>query len=136
MMRSALAVGLTILLAGPAAAQQRQSDFEAWQPPVYATRAAATTVEPEPRDHRYEGLLIGGIAAGVLGAWMGSSISTSDCLTQPGGGCGRTDRSGTALVGGLVGAAFGCGLGYIIGRWGGGRPEAVPADSTGTAVGE
>ena len=87
-------------------------------------------VAPAARDHRYEGLLIGGVAVGALGAWMGAGISAStDCLIQPGGGCGREDHVGSAVVGGLIGAVIGGSLGYVIGRWGGSKPPPTAADS-------
>ena len=66
------------------------------------------------RDYRYEGLVVGGLAIGAFGAWVGSQISAA-CPTEPGVECGPDNR-GNAIAVGLVGAAIGGGLGYVVGR--------------------
>jgi hypothetical protein len=65
-------------------------------------------------DYRYEGLAIGGIPLAVLGAYMGSQM-TSDCPTVPGADCSHGNL-GDAVTLGLIGGALGGGVGYVIGR--------------------
>jgi hypothetical protein len=104
----------------PLAAQQLEPGFLRWEPPTAwlasdTTGSAGSAVESGVRrDYRYEGLAFGGIAFGVLGAWVGSRLSVA-CPTVPGAEC-NTDRLGNAVALGLVGAAAGGGLGYLVGR--------------------
>jgi len=72
--------------------------------PAGADAPTRTAVEVPRRDYRYEGLLIGGLALGADG------------------------ELGRAVAVGLVGAAVGGGLGYLIGRLSG-KPS-VTVDST------
>jgi hypothetical protein len=66
------------------------------------------------RDYRYEGLVVGGVALGAFGAWVGSQLR-GPCPTEAGVECG-SDRVGNAVTLGLVGAAIGGGIGYLVGR--------------------
>jgi membrane protein DedA with SNARE-associated domain len=61
---------------------------------------------------------------------MGSgTASSADCVLEPGAGCGDSDGIGPAILTGLVGAAIGGGLGYVIGQWSS-KPRPAAADST------
>ena len=109
-------------------AQQQAAPFIRWEPPVLST--AATTSQPTPEgksttlgDYRYEGLAFGGLAFGALGVWMGSKISAA-CALEPGGPC-DTNKAENAVVLGLVGAAAGGGLGYLVGRFSPKKPPRI-----------
>jgi hypothetical protein len=100
-------------------AQHTERRFEAWAPAASHAAARGTplqlaSVQIPRRDYRYEGLAFGGIAFGALGAWVGSRI-TEACPTEPGVDCGP-DRLGNAVGVGLMAAAMGGGLGYLVGR--------------------
>jgi hypothetical protein len=116
-----IAAGLVgMLVPGNLMAQYQSQTFVRWEAPVVAEPAArgaarpADSLEVPRRDYCYEGLLVGGVAVGSLAAWIGSRV-TQACPTEPGVECGP-DRLGNAVALGLVGAALGGGLGYVIGR--------------------
>jgi hypothetical protein len=136
----ALMLSAAILALGalPATAQHRAPEFPEWRARSFALpgehprvrRVALDTLRSTVRDYRYEGLVIGGLAFGALGAWMGSgTASSADCVLEPGAGCGDSDGIGPAILTGLVGAAIGGGLGYVIGQWSS-KPRPAAADST------
>ena len=121
-MRALLVSGLlAAALTTTGGAQQQSATFARWEPRAAGElewssapdigRAAAAG---GGRDYRYEGLVMGGLAIGVFGAWVGSQL-TGSCPTEPGVGC-TSDRVGNAVTLGLVGAAIGGGLGYLVGR--------------------
>jgi hypothetical protein len=113
-------------------AQQRAAPFIRWE-------FSATTPETTPEttrswrtaeeksddlgDYRYEGLALGGVALGSLGVWVGSQLSGA-CPLQPGVSC-HSDKTGNAIALGLVGAAVGGGLGYLVGRFSPKRPPPL-----------
>ncbi len=126
--------GLFLLQAHDLGAQQNPRTFEAWNARPAPERAGEptvplrlTSVQVPRQDHRYEGLLVGGIVLGAVGAWVGSRITLA-CPTEPGADCG-TDRLGNAVALGLVGAAVGGGLGYIVGRFSA-KADPTPAGNT------
>jgi hypothetical protein len=128
-MRALLVSGLfAVAITTAGGAQQQSATFARWEPrppgelewssaPDIARAAAA----PGRRDYRYEGLVVGGLAIGALGAWVGSQIRDA-CPTEPGIECG-SDELGNAVALGLMGAAIGGGLGYLVGRL---SPKAEP----------
>ena len=91
MNRNALYACLVIVLpAAPLAAQQAVPQFPRWHAcaasechPV--SRSASWLTPPiARRDYRYEGLVVGGVAFGVLGAWIGSELTQAAPSTRPG----------------------------------------------------
>jgi hypothetical protein len=113
--------GLLLLHAAVLGAQQKPSPFETWNAHIAYAAAAEpasslqlTATQVPRRDYRYEGLLVGGVAFGAVGAWLGSRI-TEACATEPGIDC-SPDRLGNAVALGLLGTALGGGLGYLVGR--------------------
>ena len=116
MSRIAIQAVLLSTLGGGLAGQQIQPPFARWQAETLSVSAARLHQD----DYRYEGLIFGGVALGVLGAWVGSQISGA-CPLGSGSSCG-TDRVGNAVVLGLGGAAIGGGLGYLVGRLSPKRP--------------
>jgi hypothetical protein len=128
-MRALLVSGLlAVASTTTGGAQQQPATFARWEPraagelewsltPDIGRPAAASG----SRDDRYEGLVVGGLAIGVFGAWVGSQI-TAACPLEPGIECG-TDELGNVVALGLVGAAIGGGLGYLVGRL---SPKAEP----------
>jgi hypothetical protein len=109
------------LVAAPLLGQHARVPFEQWEASsgLVAPAVPRTGAEPAPevvrqRDHRYEGLLVGGLVLGVAGAWAGSQIS-GGCALSPPDSC-YNDRVGSAVALGLLGAAVGGGLGYLVGR--------------------
>jgi hypothetical protein len=121
MHRVLLLTGLLLVQALTLGAQQNPRTFEAWNARDAAGPATELSaplrlksVQVPRRDYRYEGLLVGGVAFGAVGAWLGSRI-TEACPTEPGVDC-SPDRLGNAVALGLVGAAVGGGLGYLVGR--------------------
>jgi uncharacterized membrane protein YeaQ/YmgE (transglycosylase-associated protein family) len=122
------------MVAVPLAAQHSPPAFERWETRTSALGRPETSPRPQPsvvevprRDYRHEGLLIGSVAFGTLGAVVGRGLSPA-CTTEPGGECGP-DRLGNAVALGLVGAAIGGGLGYLVGRLST-KPSPVLGDST------
>ncbi|HET6777279.1 MAG TPA: hypothetical protein VFH26_00140 [Gemmatimonadales bacterium] len=116
-----LAPVLSAVLAVPLAAQRDAGAFDRWEIEMgspdqarWFVPDAARSAETPRRDYRYEGLAIGGIAFGTLGAWLGSKVSLA-CPTQPGIRC-NADRLERGVTLGLVAGAFGAALGYIVGR--------------------
>ena len=102
-----------------AAQQITPMAFHSWEPvtsePVPAFERAEQDAVPLPRrDYRYEGLAFGGMVFGAAGAWVGWNVAHA-CPTVPGARC-EPDRLGNAVAVGLVGAAVGGGLGYLVGR--------------------
>jgi hypothetical protein len=100
-------------------AQRLETRLVRWEPPQSALPTAwrmnqADTGLVRSRDYRYEGLAFGGIVFGAAGAWIGWNVSVA-CPTVPGASC-EPDRLGNAAAAGLMGAALGGGLGYLIGR--------------------
>lgn len=81
------------------------------------------------RDYRYEGLLIGGLPLGTLGFILGHGF-TRDRPTVPGADC-RSGGLGDGLTLGLVGAAVGGGLAYVIGRLSSKPPPRDSVDTMG-----
>jgi hypothetical protein len=111
-------------VAAPSAlpAQQAQLRFARWEAP---NLVADPDTVPAPRgDYRYEGLAFGGLVFGALGAYLGSRPFSGGCLQEPGIPCDRDENrleGGVAL--GLIGAAVGGGLGYLVGRFSPKRPR-------------
>lgn len=115
---SLLNLGVVVSLA----AQQHKPGFVRWEPPAASLARAQTwpahqrdTVLVPRRDYRYEGLAFGGIVFGAAGAWLGWNVGVG-CPLVPGANC-EPDRLGNAVAVGLVGAALGGGLGYLVGRF-------------------
>jgi hypothetical protein len=121
-MRALLVSGLlAAALTTTGGAQQQPATFARWTPHAAGEfeRGSAPDIERvaaagDSRDYRYEGLVVGGLAIGAFGAWVGSQITLA-CPIESGSECG-TDKLGTAVALGLVGAAIGGGLGYLVGR--------------------
>lgn len=127
---------LTAVVALPLSAQRHTEGFQPWAAPAHALEADETPASPSiawgrvpRRDYRYEGLLIGGLAFGTLGTVIGSGLSLG-CPTVPGADCRDPDRLGNAVTLGLVGAAIGGGLGYLVGWLSPKRDVPAAADST------
>jgi hypothetical protein len=143
-MRSAIAmVGLLALLdagaLGSLAGQEVGSGFQSWEPVVveftgsFSPDASDSGSLPR-RDYRYEGTAFGGIVLGTAGAWVGWNVAMG-CPTMPGARC-EPDRLGNAIAVGLVGAAVGSGLGYVVGRLSS-KPypnQSLAADSSGIRI--
>lgn len=84
---------------------------------------ASDSVTVPQGDYRYEGLVFGGVVFGGLGAWLGSR-NYGACPLEPGVPCsGNGDKLGNGIAGGLLGAAVGGGLGYLVGRFSPKRPR-------------
>jgi hypothetical protein len=136
MSRTLIFVSLLALdVASPLAAQRNAEPFEQWQQSTLFGPAEQNKVDrvslDEPsarRDYRYEGLLIGGVPFGTFGFILGHGL-TRDCPTVPGADC-RSGGLGDAVTLGLLGAAVGGGLGYLIGRLSPKPPPRTAADST------
>jgi hypothetical protein len=120
-MRALLLSGLfATALTTTSGAQQQSATFARWAPPAAGelewglapdiSRIAAGG----GRDYRYEGLVVGGLGLGAVGAWIGSQLRDA-CPTEAGVEC-DSDSLGNAVTLGLVGAAIGGGLGYLVGR--------------------
>jgi hypothetical protein len=110
-------------------AQQAAAPFARWEAP--AMPAPPDSLPAQRGDYRYEGLAFGGLVFGALGAWLGSRDYAS-CALEPGGGCsGNNDKVAGAVALGLVGAAVGGGLGYLVGRFSPKkpRPDSLPTMS-------
>jgi hypothetical protein len=119
-----LATSLVAQWAEPRLAQWVAPAFELAQPSLPG--AASDSVSPSRGDYRYEGLAFGGVVFGALGAWLGSRNFAS-CPLEPGVPCsGNRDRLGNGIALGLVGAAVGGGLGYLVGRFSPKRPRPSP----------
>jgi hypothetical protein len=122
-------VGLLVLgVVGSLDGQQIGPTFQSWEPVpsehVREFRVEAQDTLPLPRrDYRYEGLAFGGIVLGAAGAWVGWNVAAA-CPTVPGAQC-EPDRLGNSIAAGLVGAALGSGLGYLVGRLSS-KPAAGP----------
>jgi hypothetical protein len=120
---------LSLVLAVPLGAQRAEPHLVQWEAPTFELAhpplpgAVSDSVIPSRGDYRYEGLVFGGVVFGALGAWLGSRNFAS-CPLEPGVPCsGNRDRLGNGIVAGLVGAAVGGGLGYLVGRFSPKRPR-------------
>jgi len=87
-----------------------------WTPPAIA-RGPAPAPTPQPfsarfsqSDHRWEGAIFGFALVGVTGAL----VQAGSCR-EPDGQAGD-DCAGRALVGGLIGAAAGGAVGFLVGK--------------------
>jgi hypothetical protein len=119
-------------MAGSLTAQRAETRLAQWEPPVLGLSGPGlpgpspdSTALPRG-DYRYEGLVFGGVVFGALGALLGSRDYAS-CPLEPGAECyGNRDKLGNGIAGGLVGAAVGGGLGYLVGRFSPKRPRPSP----------
>jgi hypothetical protein len=122
---------------GSLAGQQIEPALQSWEPvsSAYVQEFRADTQHTFPlprRDYRYEGLAFGGIVFAAAGGWVGWNVAGA-CPTIAGGRC-EPDRLGNAVAVGLVGAALGSGLGYLIGRLSSKPdPNQLPATRRGRA---
>jgi hypothetical protein len=119
-MRALLVSGLLAAALTTTGGAQQSATFARWDPPAAGEPkwGSASRFRGAPtaggRDYRYEGLVVGGLALGAVGAWVGSQLRDA-CPTEPGIEC-DSDSVGNAVTLGLVGAAIGGGLGYLVGR--------------------
>jgi hypothetical protein len=121
-MRALLVSGfLAAALTTTGGAQQQPATFARWEASAAGEleRGSAPEFRREAadvggRDYRYEGLVVGGLGLGAVGAWIGSQLRDA-CPTEAGVEC-DSDSLGNAVTLGLVGAAIGGGLGYLVGR--------------------
>jgi hypothetical protein len=112
---------LTVVSTASLMAQRAASPFARWEAPVLVYDSD-TLLSPQG-DYRYEGLAFGGLVFGALGAYLGSRNFES-CALEPGGDCGNDrNKLGDAIAVGLVGAAVGGGLGYLVGRFSPKKPR-------------
>jgi hypothetical protein len=113
---------LSIIASSALHAQRAQHRFARWETPNLVPDPDTL---PTPRaDYRYEGLVFAGLVFGAFGAWLGSRPFSGDCLAEPGIPCDRNENrveGGIAL--GLLGAAVGGGLGYLVGRFSPKKPR-------------
>jgi len=81
--------------------------------PIFAQHLSASLQDARhaPGDYRLEGTVAGGLLLGALGFWIGTQAC--DNQRQP-AGSGATSCSAVPV--GLVGAALGSGVGYLLGR--------------------
>jgi hypothetical protein len=64
---------------GPLTGQRLAVAYPHWDPELQSDAPAPfTSLSPKATDHRWEGLLIGGAAVGLLGAIMGNAFCGSD----------------------------------------------------------
>jgi hypothetical protein len=123
-----------LLLAGGGVslpAQQHTAPFIRWEPSATAPEPTKSWGTSEGKsaalgDYRYEGLAFGGVVFGALGVWMGSQISGA-CALEPGVPC-PSNKTEQAVALGLVGAAVGGGLGYLVGRLSPKRPPPIETE--------
>jgi len=91
-----------------------------WAPSVPLTASNAqwhsslTVPRTEVGDYRIEGMVMGSLLLGALGAWIGSASCHSQD-TPVGAGAGP-HCSGATLTVGFVGTVLGGTLGYLLGR--------------------
>jgi len=132
-MRTGLLVTGLVLLGGGGSlpAQQLAAPFIRWEPAV--TSPEPTTSRPTAQgtseglgDYRYEGLAFGGVVFGALGVWVGSRVS-GGCALEPGVPC-PSNETENAVALGVVGAALGGGLGYLVGRLSPKRPPRIETE--------
>lgn len=119
-----LSAGAVVSSAG----QQIEPAFAQWEPSSSLTAAQPTaahdTVPVARRDYRYEGVAFGGILFGGLGAYVGSRLGVA-CPTVPGVRC-EPDRLGNAVALGVISAALGGAVGYLVGRFSAKPPDPGP----------
>jgi len=123
-MTRSLSVFLLALLPASVAGQRVDAArWQSWSPTLrVSTNAPAPAAASLRRDYRLEGLVVGGLVFGAVGAWIGAEA----CHNQPqpiGAGSGQS-CTGDAVVVGLAGAAVGSGIGYLLGRL---TPKQSPA---------
>lgn len=122
MRRAILVLAFSTITASSTLSAQQARRFASWEAPILIPDP--DTLPAVRGDYRYEGLAFGGLVFGALGAWLGSRPFSGDCLAEPGVPCDRNDNrveGGIAL--GLLGAAAGGGLGYLVGRFSPKRPR-------------
>jgi len=106
---------LVLSVVAPAASAQRLVvPFTSWESSVPgAPPRSAPALDPESRDYRMQGAVVGGLLLGALGYWVGHEACTHQ--RQPTGTSGR-DCGSDELVVGVVAGVVGAGVGYMIGR--------------------
>lgn len=114
-------------------AQRSGTAFTRWEPELQSLTSVVLvgqqpdSISQSRGDYRYEGLAFGGLAFGVMGAWLGSRDYQGICPLGSDGSCdGNGDQLGNGIAFGLVGAALGGGLGYLVGRASAKKPRPDP----------
>ena len=128
-MRAWYSAGFLMLSATSVTAQQVAEPFARWEAVV--AQPPGDSLQASRGDYRFEGLAFGGLVFGALGAWLASRDFAGACPLEPGVDCDRNENEvGRGIVGGLVGAAVGGGLGYLVGRFSPKkpRPALVPPE--------
>ncbi len=132
-MRTGLIVTGLLLLGGEVSlpAQQHAAPFIRWEPALTSSEPTTSRRTAQGKseglgDYRYEGLAFGGVVFGALGVWVGSRVS-GGCALEPGIPCPSAETE-NAIALGLVGAALGGGLGYLVGRLSPKRPPRIGAE--------
>jgi hypothetical protein len=128
-----LCVALSGVWPASVAAQRAEPRFYRWEAPTIVPRG--DTLPLVRGDYRYEGLVFGGLVFGALGAWLGSR-DYAICPTEPGVRCSGTDKLGDAVALGVLGAAVGGGLGYLVGRFSPKKPHPDTLASQQPRLGE
>ena len=115
-MTRSLSVFLLALLPASLAGQRVDAArLQYWSPAFrVSTNAPASATASSRRDYRLEGLVVGGLVLGAVGAWIGAEVCHSG--PQPVSAGSGESCTGDALVIGLAGAAVGGGIGYLLGR--------------------
>jgi hypothetical protein len=114
------ALGFAAGLSSLSATQRQPPALARWE--SSASAAAADSSAGPKRDYRLEGVVVGGLFFGALGAYVGSQIRAG-CPLSPGGCDDGSDRVLSGIATGLAGAAVGSGLGYLIGRFSPRKPR-------------
>jgi len=115
MSRSLSVLLLAALPVGLSAQRLEHGGWEPWTPTFrVSTNAPASATASSRRDYRLEGLVVGGLVLGAVGAWIGAEVCHSG--PQPVSAGSGESCTGDALVIGLAGAAVGGGIGYLLGR--------------------
>lgn len=100
-----------VLATGPAAAAGYPSLLPAGiEEPGWAEQAAPVRAFGDSRDHRWEGLVLGAIGVGLVGAVMADALCTPDSASD---GC-TGPVIGTGLVSAVVGGVLGGFIGSAI----------------------
>jgi len=112
MLRSALVILVVFaaVAAGPLDAQRMAKPLPHWEPLLQSSAPAPKTPTPTPApDYRWEGLAVGGLFVGMLGAALGNGLCAQDeSGTQ--GSCFLPTVEGFvlgAVVGGVTGGLLG-----------------------------